>query len=89
MPHVYYSIVRFVITAAMIGYLEQISGKVKPVPFRNLFFGVFTLVLFNFIFPIELDRVIWGAIDIILSIIIAISAFKDYKEKFMALKRKD
>jgi hypothetical protein len=79
MPYVYYTILRFAVTISMV-VLQAADNQEKS--FKKLSFFVFVGVLFNPLFPVEFERIIWVVIDILLAAILIVMSIKQFKEGY-------
>jgi len=78
MPYQYYSIVRFSVTISMIIFAIKDNPEKS---FGKFCFYVFIGSLFNPIAIIELPRIAWNIIDVMLALVLFISAVAQYNDK--------
>jgi hypothetical protein len=75
----YYGILRIAVTIGMF-LLGSYDNEEKS--FNKYSFYVIVAVLFNPLFPIEFERIIWIVIDMALAFIFIIWAVKQYREEY-------
>jgi hypothetical protein len=82
MPYVYYTILRVVMCLSILGAFQTEVKENEPARFKTVSCYILVFILFNPIFLIEFDKIVWNIIDVLLAIIIAISAIRNYREEY-------
>lgn len=77
MPYIYYTIVRIFIFVSMIIFTYNDNPKKK---FWKYCIYVFFATLFNPLVRIELPRIIWNVIDVLLAAIIFVNLIYEYNK---------
>jgi hypothetical protein len=78
MPYAYYVIVRYVICLGLlIAFVDE--KKYDNIPFGRVFSYIIIFSVFNPIFRIEMDKIVWNVVDVVVAVVLAIWAIKDYK----------